>query len=150
MMNTVLVYECYADAGCPASDSDIFYYVEDVDGAASWAITEGWRLTRSTGLLVEADGFTEVAAYEYEDYMSVVYGDYVWVGTTAATAAIYECVDAEYCTYITPSEDWTGEIWAPTQGQATDTEFEAANFVEALPWWVYAWNADFWALPAGT
>lgn len=111
-MHTVLVYECYEDAGCAADDSDIFYFVgEDAAGAPTWALRDGWRLTRSVGKLVEEGGYTEVSAYEYVDYMSVVLGDFVWVGTTAETAAIFECVDAAYCTYITPSEDWTGAIW---------------------------------------
>jgi hypothetical protein len=144
-LSTVLVYECYADGGCPADDTNdagIFYWDTTSDDADSspyepeWLTRSGWHLTREVGIIVES--YTELTAYEYEDYMLVWTEDLVYVGTT-----VYECMDTDLCSSYTPTEVFDDGIWRVVDGILTTAEeFDAAEYVEALPLWMYYWHSD--------
>jgi hypothetical protein len=63
---------------------------------------------------------------------------------------MFECMDSDWCGYLTPADDFSGEVWKPVQGAATAVDKVESVTVEALPWWVYAYAPEMWALTPET
>jgi hypothetical protein len=155
-MTTTLVYECYADGGCPADDTNtagIFYWdTTSNDSETSpyepvWLTRSGWHLTREVGKIV--DSYTELTAWEYVDYMFCQTGDLVFVGTTDS-ATVYECMDGDLCSSFSPEEWADGTAWKVVDGKLTTTaEVEATEYVEALPLWMLELYADYISFDSG-
>jgi hypothetical protein len=147
------VYECYADGGCPADDTNdagIFYWDTTSDDAETspyepeWLTRSGWHLTREVGMIVSE--YTELTAWEYEDYMLVWTEDMVYIGST-----VYECMDGDLCSSLTPTEVFNEAVWRVVDGILTTTaEVEATEYVEALPLWMYSWYSEDFSLSSDT
>lgn len=63
---------------------------------------------------------------------------------------MFECMDSDWCSYLTPAEDYIGDVWRPVLGEAAKVEKTESTSVEALPWWVYAYSPEMWALTPKT
>jgi len=147
-----LIYECINASGCTGFDG------KTADGSAdngpnsmtqdayiislSSSHVPSWFLLRYSGVIVS--DFTTTSAFEYEDYMYIISGDTVFVGDL-----VYECVDGVACCNSPPGEDPTGNTWTPVPGRPEEIDVPEFTEVEALPWWVYAYEPDFWVVPEG-
>lgn len=142
-----LLYECYADAGCPAtSDGNGIYYWDDSSDAAAadvsptWLTRDGWRLTRNVGVIV--DTYTTVDAWEYYDWAPAIEGDVVFVDEE-----LYECVHEFLCESVLPYLAVDQSVWSPSQGIIGEAlEFTEAEPIDALPMWMYAMYVDYVSL----
>jgi hypothetical protein len=142
-----LLYECYADAGCPASSdgNGIYYWDDSSDAAAAdvsptWLTRDGWRLTRNVGVIVT--DYTTVDAWEYYDWAPAIEGDVVFVDEE-----LYECVHEFLCESVLPYLAVDQTVWSPSQGIIGEAlEFTESEPIDALPMWMYAMYVDYVSL----
>jgi hypothetical protein len=52
-------------------------------------------------------------------------------------------MDGDLCSSLTPTEVFNEAVWRVVDGILTTAEeFDAAEYVEALPLWMYYWHSD--------
>jgi hypothetical protein len=70
----------------------------------------------------------------------------VYIGST-----VYECMDGDLCSSLTPTEVFNEAVWRVVDGILTTTaEVEATEYVEALPLWMYSWYYEDFSLSSDT